>query len=127
MEDREVELQMSRRQMRKILCATPVYREFELKFILTKEAYLVAFPEEDGSLWEDKHARHLELFHQLYKTRYTKDVLYHDTVVLLLAMFGYGTRDVALFDKKQFSRREYRFLLRAYSCGQRQYYLKYEG
>ena len=118
---------MSRRQMRKILCATPVYREFELEFILTKEAYFVAFPEEDGSLWEDMHARHLELFHQLYKTRYTKDVLYHDTVVLLLTMFGYGNWDLVLFNKNEFSFREYHFLLWARNCGVRQYYLKYEG
>ena len=88
---------------------SPAAINFELEFCLTKESYKKAY-EEDGALWEKRHAEALDLFHELFRTDDGKRRIVEDINAINLIFFKRRRSFFNAFSKAEFSEEERDFL-----------------
>ena len=88
-----------------------IEHRFELEFCLAPSAYAMAFPQEE-LLWTEQHAKHVAMFHALFSTRKGRKALKEDINVILPSMFSSRGNYLRWFDSREFSKKEWRFLIR---------------
>ena len=82
---------------------------FELEFCLKKEPYKKAY-EEDGALWEKRHANEMKIFHELFSSEEGRARIAEDVFAINLIFFKRRRSFYNGFSKAEFSGEELAFL-----------------
>lgn len=83
--------------------------DIELEFCLTKESYKKAY-EEDGALWEKRHANEMKIFHELFLSEEGRARIAEDVFAINLIFFKNRRSFLNGFSKTEFSGEELAFL-----------------
>lgn len=90
-------------------CMDYQYSDFELEFCLSRSVYCEIY-NENGTLWNNRHQKQVDMFHEMFKMNEGKDLIFEELKVLFMSYFNDKNTFLNSFSIEEFTKDEIEYL-----------------